>query len=233
MDYLSNTQKNGAVSKVDKKCISHPIRARQRELSMFLMHYHQFDSHAYCGAVGPVSKMASQQEKAFRVFRFEVSRSVIKSEACFVYGLRKYAPRKNNIFLKPCTKPTLHCNRRSGHLKTEHSKRLLLLRRHPGNWFYGPEISMRSELLVEETWTASAADSVCCARVGCEINYLTTFEIALIFCVCPVYNPKVTICHVCIANCILKLLLTELRLYDLRRKLKQFLRGSQKFYLIY
>jgi len=34
-------------------------------------------SHAYCGAAGPVSKMASQQKKAFCVLRFEVSRSVI------------------------------------------------------------------------------------------------------------------------------------------------------------
>jgi hypothetical protein len=32
---------------------------------------------AYCGAAGPVSKMASQQVKAFCVLRFEVSRSVI------------------------------------------------------------------------------------------------------------------------------------------------------------
>jgi hypothetical protein len=41
------------------------------------MHYQQFAVHAYCGAAGPVSKMASQQEKAFCVLRFEVSRSVI------------------------------------------------------------------------------------------------------------------------------------------------------------
>ena len=34
-------------------------------------------ARAYCGAAGPVSKMASQQEKAFCVLRFEVSRSVI------------------------------------------------------------------------------------------------------------------------------------------------------------
>jgi hypothetical protein len=32
-------------------------------------------SHAYCGATGPVLKMASQQEKAFYVLRFDVSRS--------------------------------------------------------------------------------------------------------------------------------------------------------------
>jgi hypothetical protein len=41
------------------------------------MRYQQFASHAYCGAAGPVSKMASQQEKAFCVLRFEVFRFVI------------------------------------------------------------------------------------------------------------------------------------------------------------
>jgi hypothetical protein len=54
----------------------HNTHYHQRKLSTFLMHYQQFVSHAYCGAAGPVSKMASQQEKAFCVLRFEVSRSV-------------------------------------------------------------------------------------------------------------------------------------------------------------
>jgi hypothetical protein len=53
------------------------VHRQQRQLSTFLMCNQQFASHAYCGATGPVSKMASQQEKAFCVFRFEVSRSVI------------------------------------------------------------------------------------------------------------------------------------------------------------
>jgi hypothetical protein len=35
---------------------------------------------------------------------------------------------------RPCTKLTLHCNHRSGHLKTEHTGTLLLLQRHLGNW---------------------------------------------------------------------------------------------------
>jgi len=74
---------------------------------------------------GQVSKMASQQEKAFCVLRFEVSRSVITY-----------------------TKLTLHCNHRSGHLKTEHTESLFLLRRHLGNLLRGPAVSMRSELLV-------------------------------------------------------------------------------------
>jgi len=46
----------------------HNIHREQRQLSKFLMRYQQFASHAYCGAVRPVSKMASQQEKAFRVW---------------------------------------------------------------------------------------------------------------------------------------------------------------------
>ena len=50
----------------------HNVHRQQRQMSKFLMRYQQFDSHAYCGA-----KMASQQEKAFCVLRFEVSRSVI------------------------------------------------------------------------------------------------------------------------------------------------------------
>ena len=53
------------------------VYRQQRQLSKFLMRYQQFDSHAYCGAAGSVSKMAPQQEKAFCVLRFEVSRSVI------------------------------------------------------------------------------------------------------------------------------------------------------------
>jgi len=55
----------------------HNLHRQQQQLSEFLMRYQQFASHAYCGAAGSVSKMASQQEKAFCVLRFEVSRSVI------------------------------------------------------------------------------------------------------------------------------------------------------------
>jgi hypothetical protein len=61
---------------------------------------------------------------------------------------RKDAPHKNNDFVKPCTNLTLHCNHRSGHLKTEQRERLLLLRRHLGNCSRGPAVSMRGELLV-------------------------------------------------------------------------------------
>jgi len=43
---------------------AHNVHRQQQQLSKFLMRYQQFDSHAYCGAAGPVSKMASKQEKA-------------------------------------------------------------------------------------------------------------------------------------------------------------------------
>jgi hypothetical protein len=74
----------------------HNVHLEQRQMSKFLVRYQQFASHAYCGAAGPVFKMASQQEKAL---------SATSSS-------------------KPCTKLTLHCNHRFGHLKTEHAESL-------------------------------------------------------------------------------------------------------------
>ena len=88
--YTGYTQKNGVVSKVNKKFISHLTRAQRTP-----------SAAAPCGCV----------------------------------------------FSKPCTKLTLHCNHRSGHLKTEHTESLFLLRRHLGKWPHGPAVSMRSELL--------------------------------------------------------------------------------------
>jgi hypothetical protein len=75
------------------------IHCQQQQL--FLMHYQQFASHAYCRAVGPVSKMASQQEKAFCVLHFEASRSVITVQHEFRARFRKDAPHKNNVLVAP------------------------------------------------------------------------------------------------------------------------------------
>jgi hypothetical protein len=55
----------------------HNVHSHQCQLSKFLMCYQQLASHHYYGAAGPVYKMASQQENAFCVLRFEVLRSVI------------------------------------------------------------------------------------------------------------------------------------------------------------
>ena len=38
----------------------HNVRSQQRQLSKFLMRYQQFAFHAYCGAAGPVYKIAPQ-----------------------------------------------------------------------------------------------------------------------------------------------------------------------------
>ena len=73
------------------------VHRQQRQLSQFRMRYQQFAFHAYCGAVGSVSKMAPQQEKAFFVLRFEVSRSVITVQREFRARFRKDAPHRNNI----------------------------------------------------------------------------------------------------------------------------------------
>jgi hypothetical protein len=56
------------------------------------MRYQQFVSHAYCLAAGPVSKMALQQEKAFCVLRFEVSRYVITEQRAFRARFKNDAP---------------------------------------------------------------------------------------------------------------------------------------------
>ena len=68
----------------------HNVHRQQRQLSKFLMRYQQFASHAYSGAARPVSKMASQQEKAFCVLRFEVSRSVITVQREFRARFKRY-----------------------------------------------------------------------------------------------------------------------------------------------
>jgi len=138
------------------------------------------------GPRGPVSKMASQQEKAFCVLRFEVSRSVITVQREFHARFRKDAAC---VFSKPYTKLTLHCNHRSGHLKTEHTESLFLLRRHLGNWPPRPrnKHEKRTAGSAWETWPVAAADGVRCARVRWEINLLLTFETAPFFCVYPVH----------------------------------------------
>ena len=88
------------------------------------------------------------------------------------------------VFSKPCTKLTLHCNHRSGHLKTEHTERLFLLRRHLGNWPSSPAVSTSERTVGSawETWTVAAADGVRFARVRWEINFLLTFETAPFIC---------------------------------------------------
>jgi hypothetical protein len=81
INYTVRSQKNSAVSKVNKTFISQFTRVQHTPSAAATVQVSHvlpaFASHAYCGAAGPVFKMASQQEKAFCVLGFEVSRSVI------------------------------------------------------------------------------------------------------------------------------------------------------------
>ena len=101
------------------------------------------------------------------------------------------------VFSKPCTKLTLHCNHRSGHLKTEHTERLFLLRRHLGNWPSSPAVSTSERTVGSawETWTVAAADGVRFARVRWEINFLLTFETAPFICKHTVFSRNTQISH--------------------------------------
>jgi hypothetical protein len=78
------------------------------------MRYQQFASHVYCGAVGPVAKMASKKENAFCVLRFKVSRSVttvqrefraqLKKKTLFLCGASFQPHMKQRVKLQLCAK---------------------------------------------------------------------------------------------------------------------------------
>ena len=141
--YTEYTQKNGAVSKVNKKFISHLTRAQRI----------------------PSTAATVQVSHALPAFASH-------DTWC--------------VFSKPCTKLTLHCNHRSGHLKTEHTQSVFLLRRHLGNWPRRKH-EKRTAGSAWETRIVAAVDGVRCACVSLEINFLLTFEIAPFFCVYPVF----------------------------------------------
>ena len=87
---------NGAVSKVNNKFISHLTRAQRTPSAAATVQVsHALPAvHFSCllRGRGAVFKMASQQEKAFCVLRFEVSRSVITVQREFRARFRKGAP---------------------------------------------------------------------------------------------------------------------------------------------
>ena len=93
MIYTGYTQNNGAVSKLNKKFISHLTRAqRTPSVAATVPSFSCATSSSLLMlTAGPVSKMASQQEKAFCVLRFEVSRSVITVQREFRARFRKDA----------------------------------------------------------------------------------------------------------------------------------------------
>ena len=105
--YTGCLQMNGAVSKVNKKFISHLTRAKRTPLAAATVQV----SHALPAvsfscllrAEGWVSKMAPQQEKSFCVLRFEVSISVITVQREFRACFRKGAPCMVKYLLNICS----------------------------------------------------------------------------------------------------------------------------------
>jgi len=111
----------------------HNLQRQQRQLSKFLMRYQQFASHAYWGAPGPVSNWRRSRKRLSVCSVLRCPELWLQCSVIFVHGLEK-------------TQHASFLNR--GHLKTEHTESLFLLRRHLGNWSRSPAVSMRSELLV-------------------------------------------------------------------------------------
>jgi len=131
------TQKNCAVSKDNKKFIYHLTRAQRTPLAAATIQVSRA-LPAVCFSCLLRGRGASFQDGV----------AAGKGFLCAQNGAQRKPFPANCIFSKPCTKLTLHCNHRSGHLKTEHTESLFWLRRHLGNWPRGPAVSMRSELLV-------------------------------------------------------------------------------------
>ena len=136
--YTVCLQMNGAVSEVNKKFISHLTRAKRTPSAAATVQV----SHALPAVrslvltAGLVSNMASQQEKAFCVLRFEVSRSVITVQREF--RARSFLNRARQLYC--CTVITdLDTSKRSTQKAFSCCYTILET---------GPAVSMRSELLV-------------------------------------------------------------------------------------
>ena len=144
----------------------HKVYRQQQQLSKFLMRYQQFASNAYCGAPGPVSKMALRQEKAFCVLRFEMSRSVITVQREFRARFRKDAPQVR-----------LFRNRNRKPFPAATPSRKLAPR--PCS-----KLEKRTAGSAWETWTVAAADGVRCkVRNKFLVSYWNRTILLCIFCI--------------------------------------------------
>ena len=127
--YTCHTQKNCAVSKMNKKCISHFTRAQHTPSTAATVQV----SHSL-----PAVRFSCLLRGRGASFQ-----DGVEAEKGFLFAVL----RCPDLWLQ-CSVSFVHCNHRSGHLKTGHTENLFLLRRHLGNRPRGPAVSMRSELLV-------------------------------------------------------------------------------------
>ena len=178
---------NGAVSKVNKEFISHLTRAKRTPSTAATVQV----SHAL-----PAVRFSCLLRGSG--VSFQDGAAAGKGFLCTPFwGVQicDYSARNHAwcVFSKPCTKLTLHCNHRSGHLKTEYTESLFLLRRHLENRPRCPAVSTseRTAGSAWETWTVAAADGVRCARGRWEINFLLTFESTPFICKHPVYSQSI------------------------------------------
>ena len=162
-------QMNGAVSKVNKKFISHLTRTKRTPSAAATV----LVSHALTAV-----RFSCLLRDRFPRWRRSRKRLSVSSVL-----------RCLDLWLQ-CTALHAALHHRSGHLKTEHTESLFLLRRHLVNWPRIPAVrtSERTAGSAWETWTVSAADGVRFARVRREINFLLTFETAPFICKHPVYK---------------------------------------------
>jgi hypothetical protein len=113
------SQKNGAVSNINKKFISHLTRAQ----------------------LTPSAAATVQVSHVLLAAHFSC---LLRGQFPRWRRSRKSATSSSKL----CTELTLHCNHRFGYLKTEHTESLFVLRRHLENWPRGSAVSKRSKLLV-------------------------------------------------------------------------------------
>ena len=147
---------------------------------------------------GPVSKMVSQQEKAFCVLRLEVSRSVITVQREFRARLRKDTPCRNNITrcYRQFVETGCLCKGKSFGRPRVSTPSLGWIWLLCGCVSCDPRCThWRTVINAWETWTVAAADGVHCTRVMWEINFLLTFETAhsFVYTLC-VYIGEIFVC---------------------------------------
>ena len=143
-----NTVKEWCGSKVNKKSISHLTRSQRTSSAAATVQVsHALPAVHFSFLVRGQFPRWRRSRKRLSVCCFEVSRSVITVRREFHAQFRKDAPARC-IFSKPCTKLMLHCNHRSGHLKTEHTESLFLLRHHLGNWLHSKHEKLGQLLLL-------------------------------------------------------------------------------------
>jgi hypothetical protein len=96
-----HTQKNGEVSKVIKKCISHPTQAQHTLSAVGTVQVsHMLTSVRFSCLLSGCGTSFQNVAAGFLCIHVEVSRSVITVQREFHAWLKKDAPHKNNFFFK-------------------------------------------------------------------------------------------------------------------------------------